>query len=513
MLHDVIAGVSAGDPDGVALVTPDGVPVTWADLNSRVATVAARVAALVPVAGRVAAVGSNHRAWVELYYAVPAAGRVLVMLNHRLAPAELVDQVTRSGATVVFGAPEQLERLADAGVDPAMLRGWHELDEVDPTANPPAPPGRSGGSDRDPAWLLFTSGTTGTPKGAVLTHASLLAAVDASAGARPVDPDDIYLFAFPLCHVAGYNVVHRHAHGRPVVLMEGFEPTGFCRMVGEHGVTSCSLAATMLAALCDHLDESPDDLARLATLRVIAYGAAPMPVALLRRAHDLLGVDFTQGYGMTELSGNAVFLDAAAHRQGLAGDGSVLSAAGRPAPGVELRIVDRATDLEVPVGSVGEITVRGAQVMAGYWNDPETTASTVRDGWLYTGDVGRVDDDGMLWVMDRSKDVIITGGENVASPEVEQAVCAASGVASAAVVGVPDERWGENVCAVVVARPGMTVDPDNVVATVRQRLAGFKVPRHVVVVDSLPTNAAGKVVKAELRAWLAENPHIVGPRR
>lgn len=392
-----------------------------------------------------------------------------------------------------------------------MLRGWHELG--DPHVSVVGPPVPEGGSDDDAAWLLFTSGTTGTPKGAVLTHASILAAVDASAGARPVDPDDMYLFAFPLCHVAGYNVVHRHAHGRPVVLMEGFEPAGFCRMVGEHGVTSCSLAATMLAALCDHLDASPDDLALLATLRVIAYGAAPMPVALLRRAHDLLGVDFTQGYGMTELSGNAVFLDAAAHRRGLAGDGSLLSAAGHPAPGVEVRIVDGATNLEVPVGSAGEITVRAAQVMAGYWNDPPTTASTVRDGWLFTGDVGRVDDDGMLWVMDRSKDVIITGGENVASPEVEQAVCAAPGVASAAVVGVPDERWGENVCAVVVARAGMTVDPDEIVATVRQRLAGFKVPRHVVVVESLPTNASGKVVKAELRSWLAENPDVVGPRR
>lgn len=524
LLHDVPASAAADDSCGVALVTPDGESVTWADLDAVVASVACQVTAMVPVGGRVAAVGSNHLAWVGLYYGVPAAGRVLVLLNHRLAPAELADQVARSGASVVFGDPEQLGRLADAGVDPATLHDWQQLCDVDgpPQASPahavpadvsPAHAAPAEVSPGDPAWLLFTSGTTGAPKGAVLTHASILAAVAASAGARPVDPDDVYLFAFPLCHVAGYNVVHRHAHRRPVVLMEGFEPVGFCRMTADHGVTSCSLAATMLAALCDHLDAVPTDVAKLATLRVIAYGASPMPVTLLRRAHDLLGVDFTQGYGMTELSGNAVFLDAAAHRRGLAGDDALLTAAGHPAPGVQLRIVDGDTGVEMPAGSVGEITVRADQVMAGYWNDPATTAATVRDGWLHTGDVGMMDDDGLLRVVDRSKDVIITGGENVASPEVEQAVSATRGVAAVAVVGVPDPRWGENVCAVVVARPGMTVDPDEVVVTVRQRLAGFKVPRHVVVVDELPTNASGKVVKAELRAWLANNPDVVGPRR
>jgi len=509
MLHDVVRAGAAADPDGIALVTPDGMSVTWAGLDVRVTAVADLIASRVPAGGRVAAVGANHLAWVELYYAVPAVGRVLVMLNHRLAPAELADQVRRSGATVVFGAPEQLDRLAGAGVDRDMLLDWSHLNTGD-VASGGLP---VEGSPDDAAWLLFTSGTTGTPKGAVLTHASILAAVAASAGARPVDPHDVYLFAFPLCHVAGYNVVHRHAHGRPVVLMEGFEPAGFCRMVADHGVTSCSLAATMLAALCDHLDASPGDLAGLATLRVIAYGAAPMPVALLRRANDLLGVDFTQGYGMTELSGNAVFLDAAAHRRGLAGDDALLSAAGHPAPGVELRIIDPDTGVPLDVGGVGEIEVRAAQVMAGYWDDPATTADTVRDGWLRTGDVGVVDATGLLRVVDRSKDVIITGGENVASPEVEEAVCATPGVAAAAVVGVPDPRWGENVCAVVVARPGAVVDPDEVVATVRARLAGFKAPRHVVVVDALPVNAAGKVVKAQLRAWLADNPGVAGPRR
>jgi acyl-CoA synthetase (AMP-forming)/AMP-acid ligase II len=513
LLHGVVDAAAGHTPDGVALVAPDGTATTFAELSQRVAAVAVAIAGRVGAGAVVAAIGPNHPGWIDLYYAVPAAGRVLMMCNHRLAPAELASQIRRAGAELVVGDPTHLAALGgaldDAGVDVARL-SWAGLAGAADAAMPDAH--RCLPSSGDAAWLLFTSGTTGTPKGALLTHASVLAAVDASAGARPVDRDDVYLFCFPLCHVAGYNVIHRHAHRRPVVLMEGFDAAGFCQAVARHGVTSCSLAATMLAALCDHLGAHPGDLDLLATLRVVAYGAAPMPVALLRRAHGLLGVDFTQGYGMTELSGNAVFLDAAAHRRGLAGDERLLAAAGYPAPGVQVRVTgdDGAV---VPAGVPGEIEVRAAQVMAGYLSEPVATAATVRDGWLRTGDVGTLDADGLLRVVDRSKDIIITGGENVASREVEEVVASAPGVGAVAVVGVADQRWGENVCAVVVPAPGATIDADAVVAHVRRSLAGFKSPRHVVVVDALPVNAAGKVVKAELRSWLAANPGVVGPRR
>lgn len=518
LLGDVVAAAADTDPHGTALIAPDGRRSSWVTLADAVARVARLVAARVPRGGRVAAVGANHPGWVALYYGVPAAGRVLVPLNHRLAPAELAAQLGRSGAVWVVGDDDQLDRLAHAGVEPTLLSGWEALEADVPdasalgaaTAPVPAP---TPGVPHDPAWLLFTSGTTGAPKGATLTHASLLAAVAASAGARPVDPDDTYLFCFPLCHVAGYNVLHRHAHRRPVVLAERFEPASFCALVADHGVTSTSLAATMLASLCDHLEAHPAERSSLGTLRVVAYGAAPMPVALLRRAYDLMGVDFTQGYGMTELSGNAVFLDAAAHRRGLEGEESLLSAAGWAAPGVDVRIGDPDGGGVLGVGEVGEVQVRAPQVMAGYWDDPLTTAATIRDGWLGTGDLGTLDATGLLRIVDRAKDIIITGGENVSSREVEDAVLASGAVAAVAVVGVADPTWGENVCAVVVARPGQRVDPDALVASVRQRLAGFKSPRHVVVVDALPTNAAGKVVKAEVRSWLAANPEVLGPRR
>jgi acyl-CoA synthetase (AMP-forming)/AMP-acid ligase II len=525
LLHEVLRRVAREHPSRTALVHGDR-RQSFAELSDRVDRAAVVVADLVPPGGRIAAIGPNHIGWVELYHGVPAAGRVLAFLNHRLSGAELAALVERSGAGAVVGDPAHLDRLRLAGVEVPML-GWPQWDEQLSAATPAALAALAALAADDAtapdaaAWLLFTSGTTAAPKGAVLTHESILAAVAASTAARPVTPDDVYLFPFPLCHVAGYNVVHRHAHGRPVVLVDGFDPSSFCAAVDAERVISTSLAATMLAALLDHVGAEPAALAQLSTLGSVAYGAAPMPPSLLRRADEVLGVDLAQGYGLTELSGNAVFLDAADHRRGLAGDEDLLRAAGRPAPGVEVRIADE-DDRPVPPGTVGEILVRAPQVMARYWDDPEATAAALRGGWLHTGDVGRFDDDGLLHVVDRSKDVIITGGENVSSLEVEEVLLGAPGVARVAVVGVPDPTWGENVCAVVVASAAVggsdavdarAFDPDALVATARARLAGFKVPRHVVVVDALPVNAAGKVVKAELRSWLAADPDRLGPRR
>jgi acyl-CoA synthetase (AMP-forming)/AMP-acid ligase II len=510
LLHRVVKGAAEEHPDRPALVHGER-RLTFAELAARIERSAGVVAGMAPPGGRIAAIGPNHTSWIDLYYGVPAVGRVLTFLNHRLSGPELASLVERSGASVVVGDPVQLARLRDAGVERPTI-DWAEWEAAVGDAALGAALVDESRDPRDPAWLLFTSGTTAAPKGAMLTHASVHAAVAASTAARPVEPDDVYLFPFPLCHVAGYNVVHRHANGRPVVLVDGFEPRSFCAAVGAEAVTSTSVAATMLAALLDHVDADPEALAQLATLRSVAYGAAPMAPSLLRRAHGVLGVDLAQGYGMTELSGNAVFLDADAHRRGLAGEEHLLRSAGHPAPGVEVRVAD-TDDRTLPTGEVGEILVRGAQVMDGYLDDPVATAAALRGGWLHTGDVGRVDDEGLLYVVDRSKDIIITGGENVSSREVEEVLLTAPGVSRVAVVGVPDPTWGENVCAVVVPSPAGGFDADALVATARARLAGFKVPRHVVVIDALPVNAAGKVVKAELRGWLHDDPTRLGPRR
>ena len=354
----------------------------------------------------------------------------------------------------------------------------------------------------DPAWLLFTSGSTGTPKGVVHTHRSLLAAAAGTIEGRGVAEAGVYLLPFPMCHVAGYNLFVQHARRSTVVLTAHFRPDEFVALVAEHGVATCSLAPTMLHALVTHLDEGADGVGSLASLRGIAYGAAAISPDVLRRAADRLDVGFDQGYGMTEAGGNVTFLGPDEHRRGLGDEPALLRTAGRPHSGVEVGIVDDA-GAPVPTGQPGEIVLRGHQVTAGYWRDDDATAEAhTPDGWFRTGDIGVLDRDGRLSVVDRRKDVIITGGENVSSREVEDVLSTHPGVDQVAVVGVPDAYWGEAICAVVVAaeeRP----DADDLVAHVRDRLSPFKRPRHVVFADALPTTTNGKVAKDAVRRLAA----------
>jgi acyl-CoA synthetase (AMP-forming)/AMP-acid ligase II len=462
--------VLEADPDATALTFEDE-SWTFGRLASELSQAAAAVTDSTAPGDRVALVGRNRMAYVAALYGIPAAGRIAVPLNHRLAPAEIAAQVERAGATLV---------IADDLPGAVPWAAW----EAEVAAAHPGPRSAALGED-DPAWILFTSGTTGTARGAVLTHASLLAAVRGANAARPVADDDVYLFCFPLCHVAAYNVACLHAAGRPVVLMAGFDAATLPRLVARYGVTSLSLAPTMLVMVLDDPSLTPE---AFASVRQVAYGAASMAPDLLRRGTEILDVGFAQGYGMTELSGNAVFLDEEGHRAGLGDRPHLLRAAGRPSPQAEVRI---AAD--------GEILVRGPQLMAGYWDDPEATAATIVDGWLHTGDIGEVDDEGYLYVVDRAKDIVVTGGENVSSREVEDVLADHPDVATVAVIGVPDERWGEAVCAVVVPVPGAEPTLEDLVAFTRGRLGGFKQPRRLVLVDSLPVNTAGKVLKRELR--------------
>ena len=331
----------------------------------------------------------------------------------------------------------------------------------------------------------------------MLTHRSLVAAVTNTAIARPFSDDDVYLFPFPLFHVAAYNVLHAHLRRRPVVLVPRFDAAAVLGLIAGEGVTCCSLAPTMLAMLLDHPERTPTSLEGL---RQISYGASAMPLDLLRRVlAELPGCGLAQGYGMTELSGNAVFLTPEDHRRAADREPRLLSAAGRPGPLVGLRIVDDDDD-DVVVGEPGEILVRGDQVCAGYWQDPAATEASRIGPWLRTGDIGRLVD-GVLHVVDRKKDLIITGGENVASREVEDLLSTHPAVGQVAVIGLPDDRWGETVCAVVVPAAGTgSVDADELIRWTDGRMAGFKRPRRVVVVDQLPLNASGKVDKALVRA-------------
>ncbi len=499
-LDDVLRNAALERPRDDALVF-EGVTTTFAELDRRVDRLAAGLQSIANAGDRIAVVAENHPAIVELYYAVPRAGMVLVLLNYRLAGAELKAMLKDSGSRVLIGERGLLDRIGAAPVDSTLA-----IDQPLSTEKPyeallseaRAAPEAVSRSQDDTAWLIYTSGTTGRAKGAMLSHANLIAGLIAASLGRPVSAHDRYLYPFPLCHVSGYNVCVFHLHRRPVVLLRRFDPRAVIDAVQSFGVTTMSLAPTMIAML---LDEPALEGADLGTLRSVGYGASAIPAAVLRRGMRVLGCDFAQGYGMTELAGNAVFLDAATHRRGIDGEPHLLTAAGRPGPLLGLRIVDES-GTDVATGQAGEIVVRGPQVCAGYWGAAEATAACWRDGWFHTGDMGRRDEEGFLYVVDRKKDIIVTGGENVSSREVEDVLHLHDAVREAAVVGEPDPKWGENVCAFVALRPGREATEAELVGLVRQHLAGYKKPKRVLFVDELPKNASGKISKLELRQRL-----------
>lgn len=514
-LWEILDNAAAVDGARTALVA-EGNRWTFAELAHDARVLARRVRTLARRGERVAILSDNTASYVCALYGVPRAGAVLVHGNTRHTVHEIGAMLERSGTTVLLGSRSQLERLEAVKVRSLATRVLLEdltdarsaaavhTDPLVPAVeelSPSAP--NNGGSptaDSSVAWLMYTSGTTGTPKGVMLTHRSLLAAALNTTMARPIAADEVYLYPFPLFHVAAYNVIHHHLRHRPVVLLPSFEPIAAMEAVAAERVTSVSLAPTMLAMLLDHPERQRFDLS---SLRNVSYGAAAMPQALLRRClGEWPGVGLSQGYGMTELSGNAVFLSPEDHVRAATEDPSLLTAAGRPAPMTALRIVDD-DGAEVTAGEAGRILIRGDQVCGGYFEDPASTANAIADGWLNTGDVGRIDERGYLHVVDRAKDIIITGGENVSSREVEDAVGAHPAVQSVAVVGTPDQRWGELVTAVIVPTdPRVPLSVDEL-REACSHLAGFKHPRRVIPVKFLPTNASGKVDKVALRSALA----------
>ena len=496
-LGEIVDKWRAESPTDPAIITGDQV-VSIGQFAELVDAIVDALDALTPAGGRVAVLGPNGVTAAALLYAVPASGRVLVPLNGRLLPAEQLALLERSAADLLVGERVDGFTGPTIAVDELVASGSASTTVAHRTEPEP----------NDMAWVIFTSGTTGQPKGVLLTHASLAAAVGTTAAGRPLTDDDVYLYPFPLFHVSAYNVLHAHARRRPVVLPTRFDARQVLDLADRYAVTAMSLAPTMLRMLLDELAATGRRPPRC--LRTVAYGASPMAEALLREASDVLGCGFAQGYGMTELSGNAVFLSPADHLRGLAGEGRFLRAAGYPGPGVQLRLVDEA-GTDVSTGMAGEITVAAAQVCAGYLDDPVSTEAAIVDGWLHTGDIGVLDPDGLLHVVDRAKDIVVTGGENVSSREVEEALLSHEHVAQAAVIGLPDDRWGEAVTACIVLRTSgldrfdgspsaRTALTETLRAHVGERLAGYKKPRRVIVLDALPVNAGGKVDKPLLRA-------------
>jgi acyl-CoA synthetase (AMP-forming)/AMP-acid ligase II len=491
LLHHIIERQSVAQPAAAALWW-QGTTISYADLQRNISRAAARLAASGTPGERIAILAWNCPEFVELMYAAPAAGRLLVPLNARLAPAELAYQLQSAGVTMLFGDTALLAPLlahADCprGICTVPLTDYTNWRESGAVATLPSTvPG-------DAVWILFTSGSTGKPKGAVLSHASFMAALHSAALARPVASGDRYYYPFPLFHVAAHNVLLQHLYGATVVLARAFDAAdtlGACR---ELGVTTMSLAPTMIAMLLDHPGFTPADLH---AVRSIGYGASAMPLPLLQRLLSGTDVDLCQSYGMTELSGSVSFLTADDHRRAVRDRPDLLGSVGQPLPTASIRLVDD-TGAPCPTGHCGEILVRADQCMQGYWNDPAATAAALVDGWLHTGDIGRFDAEGYLFIVDRKKDMIISGGENIASREIEEVLRRHALVADCAVIGVPDAKWGECACAVLVLRGELS--DGALVEHCREFLAGYKTPKRWVRVEALPLNAAGKTDKPLLR--------------
>lgn len=444
---------------------------------------------------RVAILAWNSPQYMAFLYGVPAAGRIVVPLNARLAPAELIHQLRQADASVLVTIPELAAPLQQDSSFPRDLKLLNILDDLRSDASEialsllPALPEQL----PQAAWILYTSGSTGRPKGAVLTHQSLLAVLESAVQQRPVTAKDKYLFPFPLFHVTTHNILLQHKYGACVVLHESFDAGEVLRSIKKLQVTNISLAPTMIAMLVDQPDFDPG---ALESVRTIGYGASAMPQTLLRQIMAETNVGLCQGYGMTELSGSITYLNEEQHRRAARDSPDVLGSAGKPVDGVEICLRDEQGDL-CPPGESGEITVKAAQCMLEYWRQPDATADTLHEGWLYTGDIGRFDDNGYLYIVDRKKDIIISGGENVASKEVEEILRLHAAVKEVAVIGIADAKWGEIVCAMVELED--PTSSEELELHCRRYLAGYKTPKRFHSVEKIPINANGKIDKPALR--------------
>ncbi|MEZ5647058.1 MAG: AMP-binding protein [Burkholderiaceae bacterium] len=452
---------------------------------------------------RVALLAPNNDALIVLLWSCWWMGAVACPLNVRWSVPELRHAVLDAGAALLVVDPS----LADAAAglaDQVTVLATGDLAEQAAGCGP-VPDTRTGGDAL--ATLLYTGGTTGKSKGVMLSHANLWTASITRAAELPNPPDGVSLLVAPLFHVAGLGrLIGQSICGGTCITMPNFRPDLVMDAVERHGITDTIMVPSMLQAM---LDLPGFDARRMQSLNRIAFGAAPMPPDLLDRALQTWPqAEFFQAYGLTETAG-AVCINLPVNHRGEGRQNGRWRSVGRPGLGAEVRIVDPLGEA-VPRGSVGEIQVRGPMVTRGYWNLPETTERAFVDGWFCTGDGARMDETGYLFIADRLKDMVISGGENVYPAEVEAVLRAHPQVADAAVIGRPDARWGEAVHAVVVTREPAPMDAADRSAALqaelldwcRRELAGYKCPRSMDFVDALPMSAAGKVLKTVLRERL-----------
>ena len=510
-IGDLLARNVASKPNAMAVIEPQGATRTWAELSADTARLAGGLTALGLKRGdRVAMIVRNGAGAIEALFAAARAGHVGIPINYGLTPAEvgvifedsepeaiLVDDAFVAAYRVQIEAAHAI--VIVRGSTGHRADGWHDERTVKAAATPFD---EASVHPDDIRTIRYTSGTTAAPKGCLGTHRQILSSI--ANFFRELDvPDAPFLQLLPLFSGAGIWMAFAAAyHGIANVVPESFRPDEALRAIAEHRVGHACGVPTMLGRLCDAFEAGDYDLS---SLKLFGYTGAPMPPRVIRKALNQLPCGFYQGFGGGEMGGLVSYLKPEDHPRTSDGDQDLarrLVTAGRPAKYAEL-VIRSPDGAALPVGEPGEISVRSASNFAGYHNRPEETARTLRGEWVYTGDVGFLDEEGMLHVIDRLKDMIITGGMNVSTAEVEAVLMDHPAVKGAAVFGLPDDGWGEVVTAAVVLHDGIALAEPELIVWARHRLAGYKAPKAVKFIDSFPMNSAGKILKRELRARFA----------
>lgn len=508
-LEDILRKRAAATPDLPAVITPDGV-TSFAELDREANRVAQALLRDGVVPGdRVSYIGENAPSFLAVLYGASKMGAIPTALNFRLAVPE-IEYILGDGEPTVVVLGREQERLAAAasavngvrtvvtiedGPDSIGYDNWLAgVTDEDP------------GYSRDPddtALMFYSSGTTGRPKGIELTGAGLGQALAAMHYLLEFDTTSVALAPVPFFHVSGLGLaLVSNVNGSALLLRNPTSPADLCKILQEDKVTHAVAVPTVIQFLIALPEVREADWSHL---RYMIYGAAPMPEPVLREATALLGCKFLQSYGLTESTGGVTILSPEDHTS-LGDTTHRLRSVGRPMPNVPVRIVDPETLEDLPTGERGEVLIGGGHVMKRYWRNPDATAATITpDGWLRSGDGGSFDAEGYLYLHDRIKDMIVSGGENIYPAEVESILTGHPAIAQAAVVGVPNERWTEVPIAVVVLAKGQSATEAEIITWARDQMAHFKVPTKVSFVDALPLNASGKLLKTKLRADYSES--------